>query len=81
MIDTQWFISYKMINPQSGIHQHGTVITDVTPAQWFMYRKISTFLNNHILYAEEISPALAAELIHTAGLKTDYYKEDDDADI
>ncbi len=77
MIDTRWFISFKTITGPT--HDNGTVITDVTPARWFLYRKESTFLNHHILYAEEISPALAAELAHTAKIKTDYYTEVDNA--
>ena len=79
MIETRWFISFKTIT--GAIHDHGTVITDVNPARWFLYRKESTFLNHHILYAEEISPALAAELSHTAKIKTDYYKEVDNANF
>ena len=80
MIETKWFISSKTISP-TGVHEHKTVITDVSPALWFLYRKVGHHLNHHILYAEEISPALAAELIHTAKIQPDYYREVDDADL
>lgn len=81
MLDTRWFISFKILNPETGIAQHDTVITDITPARWFLHRKTATFLNHYILYAEEISPVLAAELAHLAKIQTDYYKEVDNADL
>lgn len=74
MIDTRWFISFRTALYQA---VYGIVITDITPARWCMYQKVKTDREYHILYAEEVSPALAAELVHTAGIKTDYFKEID----
>jgi len=73
MIDTRWFVSYKTYSPSP---EEDVIITDVTPARWLMYR--NAFRDRKkcvILYAEEISPSLAAELIHTAEIKVDYFKE------
>lgn len=78
MIDTKWFISYKtyshMLEGDSVIIGK-LVITDVTPARWVMYHSKSKNEDCIILYAEEISPALAAELTHSAGIDTEYFKE------
>ena len=73
-IDTRWFISYKTYSfpPKENL-----VVTDVTPARWVMYRSIGTGDKCIVLYAEEISPALAVELTHVEGIETDYFKKDD----
>ncbi len=76
MIETKWFISYKVVS-YGMPPKEGTIITDVTPARWMLYRKEGTGDEHYVLYAEEISPALAAELIHTAKIKSDYFKEVD----
>ncbi len=76
MIETKWFISYRAISFGMPPKEH-TVVTDVTPARWVLYRKEGTGDECHVLYAEEISPALAAELQHTAGIKTNLFKEVD----
>ena len=74
MIEMKWFISYKVIS--YGIPpKESVVVTDVTPARWVMYRKVGTGDEHYILYAEEISPALAAELQHTAKIESNYFKE------
>lgn len=74
MIETKWFISYRVVS--YGMPPKETVvITDVTPARWMLYHKVGTNDDCYILYAEEISPALAAELQHTAKIETKYYKE------
>ena len=74
MIDMKWFISYRVLKygmpPKEDI-----VVTDVTPARWVMYRKVGTGDDCYILYAEEISPVLAAELMHTAKIKSNFFKE------
>jgi len=72
MIDTKWFVSYRTYTPTL---KEDVIITDVTPARWLMYHNASRNEKYVILYAEEISPSLAAELIHTAGIKVDYFKE------
>lgn len=76
MIEMKWFISYKAqsfgIPPREGI-----VVTDVSPARWVLYRKVATNEDCYILYAEEITPALAAELMHTAKLESNFFKEED----
>lgn len=72
MIDTRWFISYKVYFPEV---KEQVIITDVTPARWLMYHNADKLETCVILYAEEISPSLAAELIHAAGLKAYYFKE------
>jgi len=77
MIDTKWFVSYKTHYPKNTFtkHEENSVITDVTPARWLMYNNIHGQIEYTILYAEEISPSLAAELIHAAGIKAYYFKE------
>lgn len=72
MIDTKWFISYKTY---SLAIEEEIIITDVTPARWLMCRDINEEEKCVILYAEEISPSLAAELVHAAGIKAYYFKE------
>jgi len=72
MIETKWFVSYKTYSRPL---KEGTIITDVTPARWLMYNNSCTNEEHCILYAEEISPSLAAELVHAAGIKVDYFKE------
>ncbi len=72
MINTKWFVSYEMYTP---ILERGSIITDVTPARWLMYHTASKNEECAILYAEEISPSLAAELVHAAGIKAYYFKE------
>lgn len=72
MIETKWFISYKTY---SCLSTWDLVITDVTPARWVMYHNANKNETCVILYAEEISPALAAELTHSAGIDTEYFKE------
>ena len=75
MIDTKWFVSYRTYSHSPMIaRQEDVIITDVTPARWLMYRDNEN--EKHvILYAEEISPSLAAELVHAAGIKAYYFKE------
>lgn len=81
MIETRWFISYKtqqqVTSTLTGdlIVVGDLVVTDVTPARWVMYHKLRKNEECIILYAEEISPALAAELTHSAGVNTEYFKE------
>ena len=72
MIDTRWFISYKTY---SYLTIERVIVTDVSPARWMLYYNADKNKNCVILYAEEISPSLAAELIHTAGIKAYYFKE------
>jgi len=72
MIDTRWFISYKIYSRSPEEH---TIVTDVSPARWLMYYSSLKFEKHVILYAEEISPSLAAELIHAAGIEAYYFKE------
>ena len=72
MINTRWFISYRIYSFRVVEH---VIITDVSPARWLMYDSESRDERCVILYAEEISPSLAAELIHAAGLKAYYFKE------
>lgn len=72
MLDTRWFISYEIYAP---VLERGSLITDVTPARWLMYYCADKKEECAILYAEEISPSLAAELIHAAGIKAYYFKE------
>ena len=72
MLDTKWFVSYKTYSPSQ---KEDVIITDVTPARWLMYHNASRTKKYVILYAEEISPSLAAELIHAAGIKAYYFKE------
>lgn len=72
MIDTRWFISYKTYAPVS---KEDIIVTDVSPARWLMYHNANKDGKCVILYAEEISPSLAAELIHAAGLRAYYFKE------
>lgn len=74
MIEMKWFISYTA-RSHGMPPKEALVITDVTPARWILYRKVGVNEDCTISYAEEISPALAAELVHTAKIKTDYYKE------
>ena len=76
MIETKWFISYKVYSYGTPPREH-SIVTDVTPARWVLYRKESTKDECFVLYAEEISPALAAELQHTAKIEADFYKEGD----
>ena len=71
MIDTKWFISYRTYSRST---EDDTIITDVTPARWLMYHDTAG-VKCVILYAEEISPSLAAELVHAAGIKAYYFKE------
>ncbi len=70
MIETKYFISYKTL-----IGGMGNVVTDVTPARWCMYRKVNTKETHIIMYAEEISPALAAEITKSSNVSEDYFKE------
>lgn len=74
----RWFISYQKMNDNflslktKQITYH-SVITDVTPAEWL--RGYS--YNYGILYAEQISLALAGELIHGgAGIAVTYLREE-----
>jgi len=74
-IDTRWFVSYKAY--EYGLPpKEDLVITDVTPARWILYRLAGKNEKCIVLYAEEISPALAAELVHTGNIKQNYYKDD-----
>jgi len=72
MINTKWFISYRTYAYPV---KEDVIITDVTPARWLIYRNPGKYETCVILYAEEISPSLAAELIHAAGIKAYYFKE------
>lgn len=72
MINTRWFISYRTY---PSVYKENVIVTDVTPARWLMYRDSSNDKKCVILYAEEISPSLAVELIHTVGIKAYYFKE------
>jgi len=79
MRNERWYISYRFIKKdflfgetQKG---YGSIVTDVSPARWVMLQENET----HILYAEQISLAMASELIHCGtGIKADYHKEDDE---
>jgi len=68
----RWFISYREITKTQS-----AVITDVTPAQWILRRILATNREHYICYAEQVSLALASELIHRVGIKADFYKEED----
>ena len=75
MTDTKWFVSYRTYSHSPMIaRQEDVIITDVTPARWLMYHHMVD-KKCVILYAEEISPSLAAELVHAAGIKAYYFKE------
>lgn len=75
-IETKWFISYRVF--EYGMPpKEALIITDVTPARWILYRKAGTGHDYAILYAEEITPAFAAELAHTGNIETNYFREDD----
>jgi len=87
---TKWFISYKFVESDFLLEQimaegFGVVITDVSPARWTLYARIAMNREHYVLYAEEISPALAVEMVHGgAGVPTSYFKEtdqDEDFDI
>lgn len=75
----RWFISYQKINnnfllPKGKQITYHSLIIDVTPAEWL--RKYS--LNYNIIYVEQISLALASELIHGgAGIPVTYLREDE----
>ena len=74
MMDMRWFISYKIY--EYGLPpKENLIVTDVTPARWVLYRSVGKDEKCTILYAEEITPSLAAELIHTGNIKADYFKE------
>jgi len=72
----RWFISYRVTVkgfldsvPRIRILE-GTVVTDVSPANWMREHGVS----HTILYAEQISAALASELVHGgAGIPAEYY--------
>jgi len=78
----RWFISYRLdteyhILQKKRIVSYGSVVTDVTPAQWVREHTV----NHHIQYAEKISAALASELTHGgAGVPAEYFcaEEEDD---
>jgi hypothetical protein len=76
MMDMRWFISYRVLS-HGMPPRESLVVTDVTPARWVMYRKVATGDSCYILYAEEISPVLAAELMHTAKIEHNFFKEGD----
>lgn len=70
----RWFISYQYIikeflAPKTRRVTHNNIVVDITPAQWIA--KQGTKYN--ILYAEQISHALASELVHGgAGVSVEY---------
>lgn len=77
----RWFISYKYIDKdfmdqtitEEGL---GACITDVSPARWVLHARLKTSKDHYILYAEEISSALAVELVHGgAGIPAMFFKE------
>jgi len=78
MRNERWFISYRFAKKDFLFdfveYDYSSAIIDVTPARWVMLQKDEI----HILYAEQISLALASELIHSGcGIKADYRTEDD----
>ncbi len=81
---SRWFISYKFIrrdflNDEVIEEKYCFVITDVSPARWTLYANVALKGERYILYAEELSLALASELIHGgAGIPTAYFKENED---
>ena len=67
----RWFISYRIVakdffntDPHSFTLHYNSVITDISPAKWMREHGA----NYHILYAEQISTALASELVHGLSL-------------
>lgn len=84
MKNERWFIAFRYIEKDflSGRIDnaaYGSVVTDVTPARWVMYRTIGSGMETHILYAEQISLAMASELVHSGtNIMGDYYKDADD---
>lgn len=81
--EERWFISYKMVErdfltSKIKMETHGVCVTDTTPARWTMYRKLGSGYDHYVLYAEQISLALASELVHGgANVSQHYYKEDE----
>ena len=78
----RWFISYRYIEKDFLTDTilnkgYGGIITDVTPARWLLYTTLGTGREHHILYAEQISLALASELVHGGtGIHAGYFKEE-----
>jgi len=78
----RWFISYRYIEKDFLTDEvvykgYGVTITDVTPARWLLYATLGMGKEHHILYAEQISLALASELAHGGtGIHTNYFKEE-----
>ncbi|MCP4488976.1 MAG: hypothetical protein GY820_16940 [Gammaproteobacteria bacterium] len=79
----RWFISYKYRKTQflDGLCEDegfGVVITDISPARWTLYARIGLNRDHYVLYAEEISMALAVEMVHGgAGVPTAFFMEED----
>ena len=76
---TRWFISYwgvvsDFLSGEVLGRGYKAVITDVSPARWILEVQRKHGGEHNILYAEQISLSLAAELTHGgAGIATDYY--------
>lgn len=79
----RWFVSYKCVETDFLTQQvvnieHKSTITDVTPARWLLYITLGSGMEHHILYAEQISLALASELAHGGtGIHSNYFKEEE----
>ena len=83
MRNERWFVSFKefkrdFLFDMLGEDAYGSVVTDTNPARWVMCHSIKFGTETHILYAEQISLALASELLHSGVcIKADYYSEDE----
>ena len=59
----------------------------MSPARWTLYSRIGLNREHYVLYAEEISLALAVEMVHGgAGVPTAFFNEeevseDEDSDL
>lgn len=76
----RWFISYRKIDSnflefgdkQKCVSFHN-IITNISPSEWM--REHST--NYNIMYAEQISDALASELVHGGpGIPAEYFERE-----
>lgn len=75
MNEEKWFISYRFVEHNFLTQEIETmssrnVVTNVTPARWICEHG----KDYHIQYAENISSALASELVHGgAGIPAEYF--------
>ena len=75
----RWFISYRVEHEEFLLTKrkitYHNIIIDTIPAEWV--RECNN--NYNILYAEQISNALASELAHGgAGIPTEYFRVEEE---